>query len=122
MTRGEAHARRITGAFVLLLTTTLSLATDLPAGIEVVAIEHKVLSGPDKDGDLRISVKVTLRNATERNIPVDITLRALDAEEFVVFDAPLSATVKANGTRTLSDWAFVPQNVYKSIVKWELQE
>ena len=97
-------------------------AGDLPTGIVVERLDHKVLSGPDKDGDLRISVKALVKNATDRDVEIDITLEAIDAEDFEVLDVPLSGTIPAHGTKALSDWQYLAEKTYKTIATWRLEE
>jgi hypothetical protein len=115
--------------FRRLLTLTLILALPLltPAiepqkGLEFSGLAHKVLGGPDDDGDLEISVKVNVRNTTGKDQDVKVIVRAVDGEDYEVFDIQLNGTVKARGTRVLTDTQFINENLYKTIVRWEIED
>jgi hypothetical protein len=107
----------------LILTLPLiSPATTLPKGLEFSGLAHKVLNGPDDDGDLEISVKLTVRNMTAKDQDVKVVVRAVDAEEYEVFDVQLTGKVKAREARTLTDTQYIPDKVYKTIVRWEIED
>jgi hypothetical protein len=52
----------MTLAFLLVLP---AFAAAPRLGIEVAAPEHKVIDGPNEDGDLDLSVKVMVKNTLE---------------------------------------------------------
>lgn len=109
--------------FTLILTLPLiTAAVSAPKGIEVTGLAHKVIDGPDDDGDLEISVKVNVRNTTGKDQDVKIKVRAVDAEDYEVFDMPITGTVKARETRVLTDTQFISERVYKSVVRWEIED
>jgi hypothetical protein len=98
-------------------------ATAAPSvGIEIGNPEHKILGGPDEDGDLEISVKISIRNTAEPDLTVQVFVQALDKDGFEVFDILLSDIVKGGQTRTLSDWQYIKQGVYRSIQAWRVEE
>lgn len=110
---------------VLSLILTLPLispATTPPKGLEFSGLAHKVLNGPDDDGDLEISVKLNVRNVTAKDQDVKVAVRAVDAEEYEVFDVHLTGKVKAREGRVLTDTQFISEKVYKTIVRWEIEE
>lgn len=107
---------------VTIVPSFPSSGGELPHGVVVERIDHKVLSGPDEDGDLKISVKVVLRNSTDEDVVVDLEIEAIDSDDFEVLDVSLSGMVAAKGSRSLSDWQYVNEKSYKSIAKWQLDE
>jgi hypothetical protein len=107
---------------IALLSGIGAYADDLPTGVVVERLDHKVLSGPDKDGDVRISVKAVVKNTTDRDVEIDITLEAIDAEDFEVLDVPLSGTIPAHGAKALSDWQYLAEKTYKTIATWRLED
>jgi len=110
--------------FILAMFTAFSIPiTAAPTpGLEASGLAHKVLSGPDDDGDLEISVKVTVRNTTESDVDAEVGVHAVDKEDFEVFDVRLSGKVKAGQTRVLSDTQFITEKLYKSIARWEIED
>ena len=109
--------------FILLsIFVGLTGAITAAQGLEVSGLAHKVLSGPDDEGDMEISVKVSVRNTADTDRDAEVVVRAVDKEEFEVFEVRLTAKVKAGQTRTLSDTQFVGEKLYKSIVRWEIEE
>lgn len=111
-------------SLLVLLSLVVGLAGVSPAaqGLEVSGLAHKVLSGPDDEGDLEISVKVSVRNTTEADRDAEVIIRAVDKEEFEVFEARLTGKVKAGQTRILTDTQFIREKLYKSIARWETEE
>jgi hypothetical protein len=76
---------------LLIITLILTLPLIAPAistqkDLEFSGLAHKVLGGPDDDGDLEISVKVTVRNTSGTDQDVKVIARAVDGEEYEVFD------------------------------------
>ena len=74
--------RAAVATIAILLAGVFSHAASPPPGVEVLGLAHKVLSGPDADGDLKISIKVTLKNTTESDATVVLTVQAIDSEKF----------------------------------------
>jgi hypothetical protein len=109
---------------ILLVSLMVPIAdvAAAPPGLETSGLAHKVLSGPDDEGDLEISVKVSVRNTTEADQEAQVIIRAVDKEEFEVFEVRLSGKVKAGQTRVLTDTQFISEKLYKSIVRWEVEE
>ena len=109
--------------FALILTLPLIIpATSPPKGLEFSGLAHKVVDGPDEDGDLEISVKVNVRNTAGKDQDVKIKVRAVDAEDYEVFDMPITGIVKARETRVLTDTQFISEKVYRTIVRWEIED
>ena len=110
-------------AVALLTTLTLvGVAVSAPPGLEFSGLAHKVLGGPDDDGDIEISVKVSVRNATDTDQDAEVVVRAVDKEDYEVFEVQLTGKVKAGQTRVLTDTQFISEKRYKSIVRWEIEE
>ena len=117
------NTRRIRPLVLVVLLAMMSptlfpQAAAPPAGIEVTGPGHKVLTGPDEDGDLEISVKLTVKNTTESDLRVEVTVQAIDAEDFEVFEVRLSGTVKAKQSRVLTDSKYISEKLYK----WQAEE
>ena len=92
-------------------------------GIEYGEVGHKVVDDhPDRDGELKISIKLSVRNNSEEDIEVDVMIRALDAEGFEVFEANLEGTVRADETRVLTDSNYISPRIYKMISRWEIED
>ena len=51
-----------------------------------------------------------------------VVVRAVDAEEYEVFDVQLTGKVKAREARILTDTQFISEKVYKTIVRWEVED
>lgn len=107
--------------FVLCAFVVNGMATSQP-GLEVSDLSHKILSKPDEDGDLEISIKVNVRNTTETDIEAAIVVRGLDKEDYEVFEVPLSGKVKAKQSRVLTDSWYINEKRYKSIERWEVED
>ena len=112
---------------VALLTTLLLVlapgVVHAADSVEVEAIEHKVLvAKPDHAGDIWLSVKLTVRNLTNEDARVSFEIQAFDKDDFEVFDIELSGTVKAFEARSLSDHSYINADLYKTIVRWTLNE
>lgn len=110
-------------ALTLVLTLPLiGTAMSAQKELEFSGLSHKVLGGPDSDGDLEISVKVTVQNLTARDQEVKVVARAVDSEGYEVFDVQLTGKVKPKETKILTDTQFINEKLYKSIVRWEIEE
>ena len=106
----------------LLTLPLMTLAVSPPKDFEFSGLAHKILSGPDEDGDLEISIKLTVRNTTRGDQDVKVVVRAVDTEDYEVFDVQLSGKVKAGETRTLTDTQFINEKLYKTIARWEIED
>ena len=111
----------------LLTTSVLILAlvgsvVSAQQGLEFSGLAHKVLAGPDSDGDLQISIKVNVRNPTSADHDAKVVVRAVDNDDYEVFDVQLTGKVKAGQTRILTDTQFINEKVYKSIARWEIED
>lgn len=106
----------------LLTFPLMTLAVSPPRDLEFSGLAHKVLGGPDEDGDLKISIKVTVRNTTGGDQDVKVVVRAVDNDHYEVFDVELSGKVKAGETRTLTDTQYINEKLYKTIARWEIED
>ncbi|HKP36019.1 MAG TPA: hypothetical protein VJT71_04105 [Pyrinomonadaceae bacterium] len=116
------HMRVAVATIAILLSGVFSHAAGPPPGVEVLELAHKVLSGPDSDGDLKISIKVMLKNTTKSDAKVDITVQAIDSDNYEVFDVNLKGIIKTKQTGALTDTQYISEKLYKSIVKWQVEE
>ena len=114
--------RRLLTLALILTLPLISSAVSAPKGLEFSGLAHKVVDGPDDDGDLEISIKVNVRNTTGKDQDVKIKVRAVDAEDYEVFDMPITGIVKARESRVLTDTQFISEKVYKTIVRWEIED
>ena len=115
------HKKVFAAVLVSLLVGSVVVA---PAaqGLEVSGLAHKILSGPDVDGDLAISIKVSVLNSTDTDQQAMVIVRAVDKEEYEVFEAHLNAKIKAGQLRILTDSHFIGEDLYNSIARWEVEE
>jgi hypothetical protein len=110
--------------FLLSVLFPSSVAVlDSTPGIEYGEVAHKVVDDhPDQDGELKISIKLSVRNDSDEDVSVDVMIRALDAEGFEVFEANLEGTVRAGATRVLTDSNYISPRIYKMISRWEIED
>jgi hypothetical protein len=113
--------------FPVVITLTCLLA--LPAlaaaprlGIEVDPPEHKVIDGPNEDGDLDLSVKVMVKNTLDMDESVQVVVQAIDRDEFEVLEVVMSGPIRAGKSRSLTQSAVLQQDAYRSIVAWRVEE
>ncbi len=111
------------------VVTTLAFLLVLPAfaaaprlGIEVAAPEHKVIDGPNEDGDLDLSVKVMVKNTLDMDESVQIVVQAVDRDDFEVLEVVMSGPIRAGKARPLSQSAVLQQEAYRTIVAWRVEE
>jgi hypothetical protein len=114
--------RQLITLTLILTLPLISFAMPVSKDLEYSAPAHKVLGGPDDDGDLEISVKVTVRNTTGKAQEAKVVVRAVDGEGYEVFDVQLTGKVAANETKILTDTQYINEKLYKTIVKWEIEE
>ena len=114
--------RRLLTLTLILTLPLITAAVSAPDGIEFTGLAHKVVAGPDSDGDLEISVKLTARNTTDEEQNVKVIVRAVDRDDYEVFDMALTGKVKARESRILTDTQFISEKVYKSVVRWEIED
>jgi hypothetical protein len=114
--------RAFTLSAVFLLFGAVPLQAASPPSLTYGEVSCKLLAGPDKDGDMDISVKVTVSSSSENDLDVKVTVRALDSEDFEVFETYLEEIVPAGGTKVLTDTDFISERIYKTIVRWEIEE
>jgi len=119
---GETMFKRLLTLTLILMLPVISPAMDAQKGLEFSGLAHKVLGGPDSDGDLEISVKLNVNNTTARVMDVKVVVRAVDSEGYEVFDVQLTGKVNARETRILTDSQYINEKLYKTIVRWEIEE
>ena|SRR6185503_4692984 len=116
------HTWKLLSILALISAFDIQTMAAPTPGLEASGLTHKVLSGPDDDGDLKISIKVTVLNTTEAEIDAAVVARAVDKEDFEVFDVRLTGKVKAGKIRVLTDTQFITEKLYKSIARWEIED
>jgi len=106
-------------AIVACMSCALAIAS---AEVTTSDLSHKILAGPDKDGDYLISVKVTVKSLLDTGQEVLLRVQALDAEGFEVFEMELKGRIGAKETRTISDSAYISERLYRTVTKWQMEE
>jgi len=109
----------MTLAFLLVLP---AFAAPPRLGIEVATPEHKVIDGPNEDGDLDLSVKVMVKNTLDMDESVQIVVQAVDRDDFEVLEVVMSGPIRAGKARPLSQSAVLQQDAYRTIVAWRVEE
>ena len=76
------------------------IATPVLAGdaVAVANVAHRVINGPDSEGDVLISVKADVTNLLDTDQEVEVWVQALDAEGFEVTDIELSGRLAGTDT------------------------
>ena len=92
----------------LLLLLALPVLSG-PSDFRLVDQEHRIVSGPDADGDLEISFRVTVKSLRDKELSIRVIAQGIDQEDFVVYDAYLETNLKPNEERVLRDLQFIPQ-------------
>ncbi len=107
---------------LLLLMAAAVTAAVAEKTFEVINLKSKVVEGPDSEGDLRVSVKSTVKNLLGEEQKVEVWIQALDGEGFEVVDVDLIGHFKPNEVRVLTNTVFVNKKAYETIVKWQVEE
>lgn len=81
-------------------------------------ITHRLVAPVDDDGDVRISIKVGLRNVSADDLSVFVNMQSLDADGFAVFQTPVSATIEMGASENLSDWLYLQESAYLTMDRW----
>jgi len=109
---------RLGVCIALMLLLSPPLVSNSP-GYELIDKAHKIVSGPDEDGDLEISLRATVKNLRNAQLAVRVIAQGIDKEDFVTYDIYLEALLKPNETRVLRDLDYIPKATYDKIVKWD---
>jgi hypothetical protein len=88
--------------------------------LTVGKISHRLVEPVYDDGDVRISVKIPVNNASAEKMRVLVTVQAVDADGFEVIDTSADGLIEAWETGILSDWFFIQEDAYLTIDKWVL--
>jgi hypothetical protein len=107
---------------MILMIAVPSIAAPPRLGIEIAPPEHKVLDGPNADGDLELSVKVMVKNTLDMDESVQIVVQALDRDEYEVLEVVLAGPIRAGKARPLTQSALLQKDVYRTIVTWRVEE
>ena len=65
---------------------------------------------------------MNVRDTTGKDQDVKVIVRAVDGEDYEVFDMQLTGNVKARETRVLTDTQFINEKLHKTIVRWEIED
>ena len=109
---------RSVACVLLMLFVSLPIASSTPA-YELIDRAHKIVSGPDEDGDLEISFRVTVKNLRDTKLAVRVIAQGIDEEDFVTYDLYLDDTLGPHETRVIRDLDFISDTKYSEIVKWD---
>jgi len=88
-------------------------------GYKLLSNEHKIVSGPDGDGDLEVSFRVTVENTGTTGVAALIIAQGIDTADFPIYDAYLETTLSPGETRTIRDLSYIPLKTYGKITRWE---
>jgi hypothetical protein len=104
-----------------LLVSLMSVGA-FAGDMEVSNIEHKLIHDVDQDGDVLVSIKASVKNPTENDQDVELWVQGIDGDGFEVAEVRLAGHVKSKETRVLTDAVYIREDVYKTVVKWVLEE
>jgi len=103
---------------LVLLASSPGACPDLDMG----PVEARIVSGPDEDGELLISIKVDVANRSDSEVALSLDIQALDGEGFEVFESHLAGKVGPNTFETITDTDYIEKDVYESISRWRIDE
>ena len=103
---------------LVLLAGSPGACPDLDMG----PVEARIVSGPDEDRMLTISIKVGVANNTDNDKTVYVSIQALDADEFELFECGINGRVPAGEYRTITDTQEIEETIYDSISEWRVEQ
>ncbi|MGG6296595.1 hypothetical protein ACQ4M4_19565 [Leptolyngbya sp. AN02str] len=89
--------------------------------ITITGIATKQMSQPDDSGDIYYAIKATVQNNSGRPLEVNISIQAVDEDDFELTDVSLSSEIAADETKTITDKTFMPHSDYVQIAKWQIK-
>jgi len=111
---------RLISTLLCLALTVAPLAT--APEVEVGDVYARVILGPDEDGDLYVSIKVSVTNNTDAEKHVVLSIQGLDSDEFEVYETTLSGNVEPKETETITDTAYIEAEVFQAIYEWRVEK
>ena len=111
---------RLVASLICLTMSVTPLVTS--SDLDVGTVEAKVVAGPDEDGDLQVSIRVTVTNNADSERAVKLEIQALDSEEFEVFECDLEGKIGPQTTRSITDTQYINSEIYQSISQWRVDE
>jgi hypothetical protein len=106
---------------ILCMATTVIVPGEEPPEYETGPVEHRVVLGPDEDGDLLVSIKVPVTNLSDEVIFVNLELQARDSEGFQVFEFDLAGKVGARTTEIVTDTEYIAAEIVDAISSWNIK-
>jgi hypothetical protein len=111
---------RLAGVILCLLVSGTSMPSE--PGYEAGPVDARIVSGPDEDGELLISIKVMVRNDSDADLDFEFKIQACDNDEFEVAEFELEGQVKARTTKSITDTDYIKPEVFNSISTWNIEE
>lgn len=84
--------------------------------------EYLRVAPEDEDGDVLVSLKVTVENRADARRRAEVWIRAVDRNGFELFDAVLSGYVPAKGTAILTETTYVNAVTFQRTDHVEVEE
>jgi hypothetical protein len=88
-------------------------------GCELIDKAHKIVSGPDGDGDYEISFRATVKNLRETRLAIRIIAQGIDEEDFAIYDMWLEVVLEPDETRVLHGLDYISKSTHDKVVKWD---
>ncbi|MGH9868129.1 MAG: hypothetical protein ACREAA_08200 [Candidatus Polarisedimenticolia bacterium] len=111
--------KRLTVLLLCLITSSASFPGE--RGYEAGDVQHRVVMGPDEDGDLLVSVKVEVTNTTDEDMDVDLELQGCDRDGFELVELDLSGKVSARSSKVITDTDYISAEVLERIDHWNVE-
>lgn len=89
---------------------------DVTAGM----VSTKKMSKVDSGGDVWFSIKVPIKNSSQRDRDVTVILKAVDLEDFEVKTVILNGNVRAGREEVLTDKTYMAEKEYRHIKEWKI--
>jgi len=98
---------------------TLKKTTDMK-DFEIGEVGIKPLIERTTEGYLWFSVKVSIKNKTEKVKNILVEVQGIDKEGFELKDFDLKGVFNPNEEKILTDRRFMPEEEFKNVVKWQV--
>lgn|SRR5262245_11644490 len=111
---------RIAAFSVCLLVSFTPIPSD--PQYETGLVDARIVLGPNEDGELLISIKVEVRNNTDDELAVDLSIQGCDREGFELAEFELEGNIPANARKTITDTDYVDAEIFEAISNWIVEE
>lgn len=110
--------------FAVVAFCLVASGTSIPSGPDYEAgpVDARVVSGPDEDGELLISLKAMVTNYSDGELTVSLSIQGCDDEGFELAEFELEGKVRSKTTKVITDTDYVEADVFKSISSWNIEE